>query len=111
MQNCGYDGIALKQGEKYDLSLFARVAQGSKGGKLVVRLLDEKGNEAARTTVNVSSKDWKQLKAVLKVTADVRAGALSPEPQSAGAFTLAMVSLFPPNTFKERKKCLRADLE
>ena len=91
-------------------SLFARVAQGSKGGKFVVRLLDEKGNEAARTTVNVSSKDWKQLKAVLKVTADVRAGVLSLEPQSAGTYHLDMVSLFPQNTFKGRKNGLRADL-
>lgn len=110
LQNSGYDGIALKQGEKYDLSLFARVAQGSKGGKFVVCLLDEKGNEAARTTVNVSSKDWKQLKGVLKVTADVRAGVLSLEPLSAGTYHLDMVSLFPQNTFKGRKNGLRADL-
>ena len=31
LQNDGFDGISLKKGEKYDFSLFARVAPGSKG--------------------------------------------------------------------------------
>lgn len=59
MQNDGFDGISLKKGEKYDFSLFARVAPGSKGGKVVVCLLDQDGREIARSSVNVSSKEWK----------------------------------------------------
>ncbi len=110
LQNSGYDGIALKRGEKYDLSLFARVAGGGRGGKFAVRLLDGEGNEAARTDINVTSKDWKQLKAVLTATADVRAGVLSLEPLSAGTYHLDMISLFPQHTFKGRKNGLRADL-
>ena len=45
LQNDGFDGISLKKGEKYDFSLFARVAPGSKGGKVVVCLLDQTGRE------------------------------------------------------------------
>lgn len=110
LRNAGYDGISLKKGEKYDFSLFARVAGEGKGGKFMVRLLDENGGEVAKTSVSISSKDWKLRKAVLTATADVRAGVLSLEPQSAGTYHLDMISLFPQNTFKGRKNGLRADL-
>ena len=50
LQNDGFDGISLKKGEKYDFSLFARVAPGSKGGKVVVCLLDQTGREIARSS-------------------------------------------------------------
>ena len=64
LQNDGFDGISLKKGEKYDFSLFARVAPGSKGGKVVVCLLDQTGREIARSSVNVSSKEWKKQQTV-----------------------------------------------
>jgi len=73
LQNDGFDGISLKKGEKYDFSLFARVAPGSKGGKVVVCLLDQTGREIARSSVNVSSKEWKKQQTVLTANADVRA--------------------------------------
>ena len=68
LQNDGFDGISLKKGEKYDFSLFARVAPGSKGGKVVVCLLDQTGREIARSSVNVSSKEWKKQQTVLTAT-------------------------------------------
>ena len=43
LTNTGFDGIALKAGEKYDFSLFARIPEGSKSGKLLVRLVDADG--------------------------------------------------------------------
>ena len=69
LQNDGFDGISLKKGEKYDFSLFARVAPGSKGGKVVVCLLDQDGREIARSSVNVSSKEWKKQQTVLTANA------------------------------------------
>ncbi len=110
LRNDGFDGISLKKGEKYDFSLFARVAEGSKGGKLSVRLLNQEGEEVAQAVVNVSSKEWKKQKAVLTATADVRAAILSLQPQTAGTYHLDMVSLFPRNTFKGHQNGLRADL-
>ena len=77
LQNDGFDGISLRKGEKYDFSLFARVAPGSKGGKVVVCLLDQTGREIARSSVNVSSKEWKKQQTVLTANADVRAAVLS----------------------------------
>ena len=109
LTNTGFDGIALKAGEKYDFSLFARIPEGSKSGKLLVRLVDADGTVQGETTVTVSSRSWKTYKAVLtaKTSADTR---LELRPQSAGEIELDMISLFPQNTFKGRKNGLRADL-
>lgn len=110
LQNSGYDGITLKKGEKYDCSFFARVTEKHRGGQWSVRLLDEQGTEVAASVVSVSSTQWKKVKTVLKVSADVRAAVLSLEPQKAGVYHLDMISLFPQHTFHGRKNGLRADL-
>ena len=109
LTNTGFDGIALKAGEKYDFSLFARIPEGSKSGKLLVRLVDADDTVQGETTVTVSSRSWKTYKAVLtaKASADTR---LELRPQSAGEIELDMISLFPQNTFKGRKNGLRPDL-
>ena len=109
LTNTGFDGIALKAGEKYDFSLFARIPEGSKSGKLLVRLVDADGIVQGETTVTVSSRSWKTYKAMLtaKASADTR---LELRPQSAGEIELDMISLFPQNTFKGRKNGLRPDL-
>ena len=65
LTNTGFDGIALKAGEKYDFSLFARIPEGSKSGKLLVRLVDADDTVQGETTVTVSSRSWKTYKAVL----------------------------------------------
>lgn len=70
--NAGFDGIALKKGEKYDFSLFGKVLEG-KGGKVLVNLVDKDGTIIGQTAVNVTSKDWKQQKAVLTATSDAAA--------------------------------------
>ncbi|MBE6287066.1 MAG: alpha-L-arabinofuranosidase [Mediterranea massiliensis] len=110
LMNSGYDGITLKKGEKYDFSLFARKATGGKGGKVLVRLLDEAGKSVGEATVSVTSQDWKQRKTVLTALADVKAASLQLIPQTVGTYHFDMVSLFPQNTFKGRKNGLRADL-
>lgn len=108
--NDGYDGITLKKGEKYEFSCFARIAGENKGGKVVVCLLDQAGNEVGKTLVKVSSKSWKKLKGVLTAQEDVRAAKLALRPEVSGTYHFDMVSLFPQNTFKGRKNGLRADL-
>lgn len=110
LQNPGFDGIVLKKGEKYDFSLFARLPEGSKGGKIIVSLLNENGDEVAQASVNVSSREWKKHTAVLTAKTDVRTARLSLFPKLTGTVHLDMISLFPQNTFKGRKNGLRADL-
>ena len=109
LTNTGFDGIALKADEKYHLSLFGRIPEGSKTNKILVRLVDADGTVQGETTVTVSSRSWKTYQAVLtaKASADTH---LELQPQSAGTVELDMISLFPQNTFKGRKNGLRADL-
>lgn len=110
LRNTGFDGITLKKGEKYDFSLFASMPEGSKGGKIVVRLLNAQGKEVAQSSVKVKAGDWKKQTAVLTAQADVDAAVLSLEPELTGELHLDMISLFPQKTFKGRKNGLRADL-
>ena len=110
LRNPGFDGITLKKGEKYDFSVFSRMPEGSKGGKVIVRLLDNEGKEVAKSSVRVAAGKWEKQSAVLTAQADVDAAVLSVEPEVTGELHLDMVSLFPQKTFKGRKNGLRADL-
>ncbi|MDF9829781.1 alpha-L-arabinofuranosidase C-terminal domain-containing protein [Parabacteroides sp. PF5-6] len=105
--NDGFDGICLKAGEKYDLSLFARMPN-RKGGKLTIRLM-EAGKVIAETKVSVSN-PWKKVQAVLTAKETCTNARLEVIPQMAGVYALDMISLFPQKTFKGRKNGLRADL-
>ncbi|WP_294471862.1 alpha-L-arabinofuranosidase C-terminal domain-containing protein [uncultured Bacteroides sp.] len=109
LTNSGFDGIALKAGDKYNFSVFARVPESSKSNKLLIRLVDADGKVQGESTVSVFSHSWKTYKTVLTAKASVDAH-LEILPQSVGEVALDMISLFPQNTFKGRKNGLRADL-
>ena len=94
LRNSGFDGITLKKGEKYDFSVFSRMPEGSKGGKVIVRLLDNEGKEVAKSSVRVAAGKWKKQSAVLTAQTDVDAAVLSVEPEVTGELHLDMVSLF-----------------
>lgn len=106
--NSGFDGMAVKEGERYDFSFFCRTS--GKGGKLEVCLRDESGNVLASRIVSVSSDDWKKKNGVLQAKASSDRAVLTLAPLSEGNYELDMVSLFPQNTFKGHKNGLRADL-
>ncbi len=108
LQNGGFDGILLREGEKYDFSMFVRQLDG-KGGKIRVSLVQD-GQTIAQTTVKARNDDWKKVTAVLKADADADHASIRVEPLTEGRVALDMISLFPQNTFKGRKNGLRADL-
>jgi Alpha-L-arabinofuranosidase len=107
--NEGFDGIALKAGDKYDFSVFVRNADG-KGKKLLIRLIGVKGEVYGETTVNANSPEWKKYTAVLTAGKTVADARLEIVPQATGTIELDMISLFPQKTFMGRKNGLRADL-
>lgn len=107
--NEGFDGIALKQGEAYRLSLFVRATKGYKG-KLNIRLLDENGEVVAQASSKSLSGAWKQQALTLKAVKTSNKGRLEVAMEKPGTVHLDMVSLFPVNTFKGRQNGLRADL-
>lgn len=109
LSNEGFDGISVNNGEKYDFSVFARIPD-KKSKKLQIKLIDEKGNVYGETSINVNSLNWKKYISTIIVNKSVSNLKLEISTQNAGTLNLDMVSLFPQNTFKNRKNGLRADL-
>lgn len=99
--NTGFDGIAVKAGEKYDFSVFA------KGAPLMMRLKDATGATLAEAKIK-PGQTWKKYSAVLKPNKTVTDATL--EVSTSGEAAVDMVSLFPQKTYKNRKNGLRADL-
>jgi len=107
--NSGWEGIVLKKGEKYDLSLFAKQLSGKSGG-VSVSLIGKDGSVLAQTSTGGFSQAWKKWNFVLTSNADVTDAKLRIKPLATGVLALDMISLFPQNTFMGRKNGLRKDL-
>jgi len=107
--NEGYDGIAIKAGEKYNFSVFVSNPD-KKGKKLVVRLIGKDGENYGETTVSANSSGWKKLETILIAKQTATDAQLEIVPQTTGSIELDMISLFPQNTFKGHKNGLRTDL-
>lgn len=107
--NEGFDGIAVKAGETYRFSLFARQLSGI-AAPVIVRLESKTGALLAEANLPAPTKEWREISASLKPTttdADARLVVLATSP---GKLALDMVSLFPAKTFHNRSNGLRADL-
>jgi alpha-L-arabinofuranosidase len=109
LANEGFDGIAVKAGEKYNFSVFARTPEAKKG-KLTVRLTDKNGKIYGETTTKAISGDWKKYDVVITVSQTITDAKLEVVPQMTGKVELDMISLFPQKTFKGHKNGLREDL-
>lgn len=107
--NEGFDGIAVKAGEKYDFSVFARIADG-KAGKLLVRLIGTNGEVYGETATQTITSDWKKYNSTITAKTTAANASLEIVPQMTGTLDLDLISLFPQKTFKGHKNGLRADL-
>lgn len=107
--NTGFNGITVKEGAKYNLSLFTRVLSGN-NSKLLVRLVNKKGKSLAQVILEITKGTWENSKAVLTAGSDANDASLELQPLNAGSLAIDMVSLFPRDTYKGRKNGLRADL-
>jgi len=108
--NSGFWGIGVKEGGKFNLSFFARCADGF-AGTLTATLENTDGSVCAGPVeVKGVSNDWQQFNCSLLAT--------KPEPKarfvltagSKGTVWFDLVSLFPADTFKQRPNGLRRDL-
>jgi alpha-L-arabinofuranosidase len=105
LSNTGFDGIAVRKGEKYQLSLFSR-----QKARLLVKLVSKQGIVLAQSILNLNSSSWKQAKATLTATDTATDARLELQPLNTGRLELDMISLFPEKTFKNRRNGLRTDL-
>ena len=115
LYNEGWDGIAVKQGAKYDFSMFVRNVRTRDDGRplkkdFIVQLMDSLGTVIAQAKVKTQGDDWQRYEATLtaKMTCDqAQLALIGLKAQRAG---IDMVSLFPQETFMGRKNGLRKDL-
>ncbi|URZ14459.1 alpha-L-arabinofuranosidase C-terminal domain-containing protein [Clostridium felsineum] len=107
--NSGYKGITVKNGADYDFYFWARNVD--KGSKITIQLEDENGNAISEAkTINKINNSWKKYDGHLKATKDTSNAKLAVSITNAGKVDLDMISLFPQDTYKNRKYGLRKDL-
>lgn len=107
--NAGFDGIALREGDRYRFSLYARVGAGEPGS-LRALLEDGAGQPLAEETIRGITASWSKLEATFTSRRTVTDARLLVLATRASRMDIDMVSLFPEKTFKGRRNGLRADL-
>ena len=108
LTNAGYDGISVKKGEKYRVSLAIRSA---KPMRLSVTLTTPEGAVIGNAAIKTKGGDsWTTYKTLIKATRSVSGAKLNVNFPKGSDASVDMVSLFPVNTFKGRENGLRQEL-
>lgn len=109
LKNSGFDGIVLRDGEKYNFSMFAKQIT-AEPMEFLISLETQKGEVLAQTKVSTSANSWQKYSAVLTATANNDSAFLVVLAKTSGKIALDMISLFPEKTFKNRPNGMRTDL-
>lgn len=114
LDNEGFFGIGVKQGEEYRFSVWARIPEGGEAGKISVELVNtaSKGERQAYATetLTIDSKEWKKYQVMLKPNVTDAKAVLRIFLASRPKVDLEHVSLFPTDTWKGHENGLRKDL-
>jgi hypothetical protein len=109
LMNTGFDGIAVKAGDKYDFSVFSRKLSGP-AAPLVVQLETKAGATIAQAKLAVPTASWAKSNCILQPIADATDARLILLTTGTGAVAFDEISLFPQNTFHNRPNGLRVDI-
>ena len=118
IENEGFFGMAVKDGQTYRFSVWARCPEGGKS-VLNVQLTDNdtmgEHQEQAGCQINVEGKEWKKYTAELKARRtqqdlSLRIFLRQAKGQAYTTTDVEHVSLFPTNTWKGRENGMRQDL-
>lgn len=112
LQNDGFDGISVKNGAKYEFSMFARNVK-VEGKTIRVVLAEPQGwgkdpKVLAEQTINVNSSDWQKYSCTLTSNADCKNANLQIISLTTGVMDIDQISLLPQDTYKGHG--LRKDL-
>ena len=127
IRNLGFNtGIYIEKDKQYVFSVYAALASDNaeacaddidkKGipdaekAKLIIAVKDDEGNVFAKSKIVVDSYGWKKYDAVLTACESTQKGRLYIIFTGNAYVKLDMVSLFPKDTFKNRKNGLRRDI-
>lgn len=110
LDNEGFNGIGIREGEKYDFSLYARIRSGDAPVKLRINLVDSRNDLYEQKEIEVSGKEWKKYTVVLTPGGTEARSRLRITMATKGTVDLEHISLFPQKTFNNRPNGMRADL-
>lgn len=108
IQNEGFDGIGIHEGNKYDFSFWAK----NNSGNITVKaeIVDTSGNILGSVQVIPSGITWTKWEGVLTGKATVQHAKINIYFEGKGQLDLDHISLYPQDTWKGRKGGLRKDL-
>ena len=119
VENEGFFGVAVKKGETYRFSLYARCPEGG-DGKLYVQLVDNdtmgEHQEFTSDTIDVKGKDWKKYSITIKSKKTIDDAHLrlflagKRGQKKLTTVDIEHVSMFPTDTWKGRENGMRKDL-
>lgn len=107
--NDGYKGITIKKENKYNFSFWAKSVEGQ--APMTVQVESGKGEVISDVKIidNIG-KEWTKYEGELSTTGDESAAKFVIYTKGTGKIDLDMISLFPKDTWKDRKYGLRKDL-
>ncbi|MBC7847645.1 MAG: alpha-L-arabinofuranosidase [Flavobacterium sp.] len=107
--NEGFRGMGVKKDAKYNLSLKAANHDGAIK-KIIIQFIDKDKKVLGETSIVPNSKDWKSYSVQFTATQTEAKAKLKITFEGTGTIDLDMISLFPEDTWKNRKNGLRKDI-
>lgn len=107
--NEGFRGMGVKRDAKYNLSIKASNQEGNIK-KIIIQLIDKDQKVIGETVIVPISKEWKTYTSQFTATQTEAKAKLKITFEGTGTIDLDMISLFPEDTWKNRKNGLRKDL-
>jgi alpha-L-arabinofuranosidase len=110
LQNEGFRGMGIKKGLRYDFSVFYK--QATANVKIHLELVSEKGEIIGTGVFNPTQigENWQQGETSFLATATDNKAKFNIWFEGTGTIDLDMISLFPTDTWKGRKRGMRADM-
>ncbi|MEL1242204.1 alpha-L-arabinofuranosidase C-terminal domain-containing protein [Flavobacterium flavipallidum] len=107
--NEGFRGMGIKKDAKYNLSLKA-ANHDNAIKKIIIQFIDANKNVLGETAITPTAAEWKNYSVQLTATATEAKAQLKITFEGTGIIDLDMISLFPEETWKNRKNGLRKDI-
>ena len=107
--NEGFRGMGIKKNASYNLSLKALNTSGSVK-KIIIQFIDKNKKVLGETVIVPNTTDWNTYTSKITATETELKAKLKITFQGTGVIDLDLISLFPEDTWKNRKNGLRKDL-
>ncbi|KAF2336950.1 alpha-L-arabinofuranosidase C-terminal domain-containing protein [Flavobacterium daemonense] len=107
--NEGFRGMGVKKDAKYNLSLKAANHEGGIK-KIIIQFIDKDKKVIGETNIIPTSNEWKNYSAQFTATQTEVKAKLRITFEGRGTIDLDMISVFPEDTWKNRKNGLRKDI-